>query len=267
MNLASILIYYKTANREAKALASAIADWLMAKKAQVQLMEASDNPDFNLPQLDMAICLGGDGTILGLGRRLAGQNVPIFGVKFGKVGYLCSTSPENWRLDLEKILQKENYCQSFMALKWRLLRKGAEIEHGTAINDVVVSRGSLARLINIRILLNDQFFYALRGDGIICCSPLGSTGYNASAGGPILESSLSIMCLTPVCAFLSSKRPNVVPDNFKIKLVLEDAFNENYLTIDGQCGQKLCPNDEIEITGWQKAISLYKNNWLEFNEI
>lgn len=257
MPFQEIIIITKTGSREAANLALEIQISLIAQRYAVRIYEAKEN--FLLPEkkTGFVIVLGGDGTMLGIGRKLAGTKIPLFGINFGRVGYLCATGYENWKQPLFNALQMtSDKFPRFLVLKWILYRRNKKIFAGVAVNDIVISRDKLARLVCTDFKIDGKTQGKIRGDGIICCTSLGSTGYNISAGGPLIAPALQVLCVTPVCPFLSHSYSQVFPGSATLELVVEPSSADCYLTIDGQEGQRLESGDKIIIRGWRNALSL-----------
>lgn len=247
-----ILIIFKKNYESAATLANSIGVWLEGRGYAVALRESGK--DDSITGYDLVITLGGDGTILGAARKIAGQKVPILGINFGRVGFLCACEPDNWREQLEKVFSRKAPILSCMALGWRLFRGNIAIAEGVAANEVALSRGTLARLICVEIKIDNDYLGVLRGDGLVCCSPLGSSGYSVSAGGPLINSRLNVIGMTPVCPFLTNVRPLVASGDSTFSLRVHQTSAVCYLTIDGQDGQCLEAEDRLEITGIKDAL-------------
>lgn len=253
MRFKHILVIARPNYPPAWQMAKHVQAWLAQKGVGCQLVEAG--AALNLaPFPDMVIALGGDGTILGIARKLAGSPTPIFGINFGTVGFLTAFDSNNWQSGLEQAfsgLLSERAC---MALKWSINRQERKIRSGVAINDVVVARGCLARLTSIEVRIDSERMGVLRSDGIIITSPLGSSGYSASAGGPALHPALNVLGLTPICSFMPNVSPLVLPGSACFQLTVLDSSGDCYLTIDGQEGEELAKRDTVKIMGWPAAI-------------
>lgn len=248
----SALVIYKQDQPDALALAEEICVWLSRAGVAPLICEA-DSPLLSpLPRLTLV--LGGDGTILGVARKLAGSKSAILGINFGRVGFLTACAPADWESILSRVIADKLEKRACLALKWRVVRDGAEIKKGVAINDVVVARGCLARLTSISVAINAQGLGVVRGDGIIVSSPLGSSGYAASAGAPMVFPDLDVTTLTPICAFMPAVCALVLPGTAEFELTVLDFSGDCYLTIDGQEGVALEKRDQIIVNGWPGAI-------------
>lgn len=247
-----ILLIYKHANPEAGHLAEEIKIWLERRDHAVSVTEVGS--EIPARSYNLAVVLGGDGAMLGAGRKFAGSDTKILGINFGHVGFLCATSPEKWREALEKALKGYLYDFSFMALKWRLQHNGEEIDTGVSVNDIALTRGALARLAKFDVSINNEKLGVLRGDGLICCTPLGSSAYSISAGGPLIWPDLNIIGFTPICPFLTNVTPMIFPLETRFTFEILEGSAECFLTIDGQEGRPLENGDIVCISGWKSAL-------------
>ncbi len=250
-----ILLVCKARHERAAQLGEEIRAWLTGQGHIADLVEAGlPSTLYAASDLDFVVVLGGDGTMLGVARRLVGRSIPVLGVNFGRVGFLTDAQPEDWREKLEECLKGQEPIRSCMALRWSVLRSGAMLAEGAAINDVVVSRGALSRLVCLDIWADGQRMGSLRSDGIILCTPIGSSGYNVSAGGALLYPLMDAIGFTPVCPFLNTISPMVFPGKTDIQLQILRGSTDCYLTVDGQEGQKLEMGDILHVSGLPSAV-------------
>lgn len=249
----SVLVIYKQDHQNAQELAEEISLWLEQTGVTANIYEAGSPLPSQPPPL--VIVLGGDGTILGVARKIAGSGGAILGINFGRVGFLTAATPDNWESTLASALSGKLHNRDCLALRWRILRGGMEVKRGIAINDVVVARGCLARLTSISLAINGHKLGVTRSDGIIISSPLGSSGYAASAGAPVIYPDLEVTTLTPICAFMPAVCPLVLPGTAEFQLTVLDFSGDCYLTIDGQEGERLEKRDQVIITGWPRAVN------------
>ena len=213
-----------------------------------------------LPSLvDMIVVLGGDGTLLSVARLVEGKDVPLLGVNLGGLGFLTEVTLEELYPALEKIFKKEFVTDDRLLLKARILRRGKQILDSVALNDVVVSKGAIARMIRLEIHVDGQFVTSLRGDGLIVATPTGSTAYSLSAGGPILHPSVDAMILTPISPHTLTNRPIVIPNTVKIEVVLKTQEEGTLVTFDGQAGCPLQYDDVAEIRAAESKIKLIRS--------
>ena len=251
-----ILLVYKARHERAAALAQEAALWLRQLGHEVAdvLCAGIDSPAYAAKPLDFVVVFGGDGTMLGVARRLVGHNVPVLGINFGRIGFLTDAQPEQWREKLQECLTGTEPVRSCMALRWTLSRKGKQIDSGCAVNDVVLSRGSLSRLVLFDVYVAGERLGSLRGDGIIITTPVGSSGYSVSSGGSLLHPSMDALAITPICPFLNSISPMVFPGNTECRFQILQGSTDCYLTVDGQEGQQLELDDTITVQGLPEAV-------------
>lgn len=253
-----VLVVCKAGHAKAHALGREVLIWLAERGLDARLCEAGGEgasaagTDVARPSRCVVV-LGGDGTILGVARRFAFSGVPLFGINFGRVGFLTNADPGNWRERLATALAPETPGRSCLALRWQILRSGRLLTAGVAINDVVVGRGALARLMGIHVALDGCQMGILRCDGLLCCTPVGSSGYSDSAGGPILHPGMNAVGLTPICPYPGSASPLVLPGGVVCRLGIA-ASTEAWLTVDGQEGQVLQGGDEVVVSGVEDGV-------------
>lgn len=197
--------------------------------------------------VDLILVLGGDGTMIATSRMLGDREVPVLGVNYGGLGYLAEFRIEELYQALESILSHNFRLDRRVMLDVELLRGGEVLTHNRVLNDVVINKSALARIIEIEAHLNQHFVNAFRADGLIISTPTGSTAYNLSAGGPVIFPSMNAVVITPICPFTLSNRPIVVPDDATIELLLKTDQEEVTLTLDGQVGFSLKVNDRVVI--------------------
>ena len=199
------------------------------------------------PGVDLILVLGGDGTMIATARMIGDTEVPVIGVNYGGLGYLAEFPIEELFAALDAILAGQYKVQRRLMLAVELWRGEELITRNRVLNDVVVNKSALARIIEIEAYLNDQFVNSFRADGLIVTTPTGSTAYNLSAGGPVIFPSMNVVVITPICPFTLSNRPIVVPDESLIEVRLMTDNEEVALTLDGQVGFSLKVRDRIVI--------------------
>lgn len=259
MHTRFVRIIYKGGNAAARELGQRIEKWLELRGLHAELSEAGCEAKLTAKP-ETIIVLGGDGTILGVARSVAFQNIPILGINFGRVGFLTAFDEEEWETGLGAWLESRLPLRKCLALNWCLLRGGVPIREGVAVNDVVAGRGALARLVTIKTGIDAEPMGSLRSDGIIACTPVGSTAYCASAGGPVMHPELCAIALVPICSFMPRSFPLVVPAKTSITLTVGEDAEEAFLTIDGQLGTPLLRGDEVRIAGSPGAIQFLGSN-------
>jgi NAD+ kinase len=198
-------------------------------------------------QVDLMLVLGGDGTMIATARMVGDTEVPVMGVNYGGLGYLAEFPLDDLFPALEGVFAGKFRIQQRLMLSVELWRGPEMVTRNRVLNDVVVNKSALARIIEIEAYLNQQVVNLFRADGLIVATPTGSTAYNLSAGGPIIFPSMSAVVITPICPFTLSNRPIVVPDDSEIEVRLVTENEEVALTLDGQVGFDLQAADRVVI--------------------
>ena len=198
-------------------------------------------------EVDLVLVLGGDGTMIATARMVGDGDVPVLGVNFGGLGYLAEFRFEELYSALESILDGKYRLDKRVMLDVELWRGEETITRNRVLNDVVINKSALARIIEIQASFNQQFVNSFRADGLIVSTPTGSTAYNLSAGGPVIFPSMNAVVITPICPFTLSNRPIVVPDDAEIELQLKTEKEDVALTLDGQVGVSLQVEDRVVI--------------------
>lgn len=207
--------------------------------------------------IDLAIVVGGDGSMLNAARAVAPYQIPILGINRGRLGFLADILPEQLESELAAILQGNLIQEKRFLLEAKVVRNGQVIAINTALNDVVLYSGSSGRMIDFEVYINDIFVLRQQADGMIAATPTGSTAYALSAGGPILFPTLPAMTLTPLCPHTLSNRPLVVDNSCHIRLkVTQQNDTSPKLSSDGQLHCDLLPEDEIHIQKYAHELTL-----------
>jgi len=197
--------------------------------------------------VDLMLVLGGDGTMIATARTIGDREVPVLGINYGGLGYLAEFRIEELYNALESILAGNYRLDKRVMLDVELRRDNESARNNRVLNDVVINKAALARIIEIETYFNHQFVNSFRADGLIVSTPTGSTAYNLSAGGPVIFPSMNCVVITPICPFTLSNRPIVVPDDAEIELLLKTDHEEVALTLDGQVGFSLAVADRVVI--------------------
>ncbi len=197
--------------------------------------------------VDLVVALGGDGTMIATARLLADADVPVLGINYGTLGYLAEFRTEEMFTGLESVFRGDYRVEARVRLAVEVFREETLLMRNRVLNDVVVNKSALARIVHIEAYLNHQLISAFRADGLIISTPTGSTAYNLSAGGPVIYPSMNAVVVTPICPFTLSDRPIVVPDDALIEVFLKTPNEEVFLTLDGQVGLPLAVGDRILI--------------------
>lgn len=208
----------------------------------------ANDDDRQVAQADIAIVVGGDGTLLDISRRVAPLDIPIAGVNLGRLGFLVDIQREAMHVTLKHILDGRYREEKRIMLGAEILRAGQSIHSSEALNDIVVSKGELARLIEYETLVDDYHVNSARADGIIVATPTGSTAYALSANGPILHPTLEAIALVPICPHTLSNRPLVINSSSTVTIrMLDSGLQNTYVSFDGQSSVRLQDGDEVAI--------------------
>jgi NAD+ kinase len=210
---------------------------------------------------ELIVVLGGDGTLIGTAGRIAqaGVSVPILGVNFGSLGFLTEiTLPELYD-SLESVLDGEAEIEERMMLHARTLRAGAVVADRAVVNDAVITKGALSRIIDLSVSVGEELVMKVRADGLIVATPTGSSAYNLAAGGPIVHPALDAVLLTPIAPHMLTNRPVVLPASSRLCVSPDmNGKEEVFLTFDGQSGHALQAGDTIEITRSERNLRLVR---------
>lgn len=187
---------------------------------------------------DIIISLGGDGTLLASARAIRDRGVPILGINLGSLGFLTQLTPVNLEETLTAVLERRHQIEKRMVAEVEI-EHGPEIEHPYALNDVVVDRGAVSRLINLDLYANDYFICSYSADGLIISTPTGSTAYSLAVGGPIINPLMNAMVVSPISAFSLTTRPIIFSADDDLRVVVRSKHSEPVLTVDGQINCRL----------------------------
>jgi len=270
MKSKSIGILTKPKFPEVRTTLHDVVTWLRARAIDVILDTTSaallgEQGGYQKTQLagkaGVLLVLGGDGTMLNAARLAGERGIPILGVNMGGLGFLTEVQLENLYPCLDRVFANDFVLDERLMLKTHLHRHGETVAQGTMLNDVVISKGTLARMIELKIKIQGQFVTNLRGDGLIVSTPTGSTAYSLSAGGPIINPAVQGLILTPVCPHTLTHRPLIVPLNAEIDVTLTSKDDGAMATLDGQVGVAMTQGDTVEIT-----TSEYRTRLIRFPE-
>lgn len=250
MNVRTVVIVTKPKKAEVAEIAEELVDWFKARK-----IDASSDPDI-AAKADLAVVVGGDGTLLSAARLLGDRQVPILAINLGGLGFLTEVTLDQLYPALERLLEGHFVTERRMMMEVVVARADKPVATYRALNDVVINKGTLSRIIELEARVDGQYVSRFRSDGLIIATPTGSTAYNLSAGGPIIFPSMSAMVVTPICSHTLTNRPIVLPPGVKIEITLRSAQDEVYVTVDGQVGLKLEMDDRLLIEKSEVAVKL-----------
>jgi NAD+ kinase len=195
---------------------------------------------------ELLVVLGGDGSVLAAARMVGDRDVPILGINLGHLGFLTEVGPDRAVEALDRVLRGDAQVVERQRIAARALRAGRELSAGVALNDAVITKGSaLARMIELDVRVDAEHIALFRSDGLIVATPTGSTAYNLSAGGPVVEPTVEALVINPICPHILSLRPLAVRADCAIEVVLR--AGEATLTLDGQVGTSLEPGDSVHV--------------------
>lgn len=217
------------------------------KYVEIDIIDISKVKKIEKTGAEIAVVFGGDGAILCTSRLLGKNQIPIVGIHMGRFGFLAELMEKNVRPSLEKIFTGTFSIRKRMLLLSRVERAGKIINESTGINDAVISRSSLSRLISIKLTINGENVATYRADGLIVSTPLGSTAHSLSAGGPLLTPDLNTFIIVPICPHTLTNRPLVVSGDVKIEMEVLSQLGSTGLTIDGQVFTELESGDKVKI--------------------
>ncbi len=207
--------------------------------------------------VDLAVVLGGDGTILRAARIVSDHQVPVLGINLGQLGFLTGFPVADAQTALETALAGKLRREQRMRLAVRFVRGANEPVMRYALNDAVLHQGAMARLVGIDAFCDDQFVASYRADGLIVATPTGSTAYSMAAGGPIVVPGQAAMTMTPICAHSLTNRPLVIPAASTIRLQLGADVRGVILTVDAQWAHSFLPGDVVEMTAAASPLLLF----------
>ena len=272
MKLCNLGLIVNCKKKKALLAVRKIVDWSNSRGVKVCIEKVEGQPILNedgncfyeafLKKAELIISLGGDGTLLRAARLAALKDIPVFGINLGGLGFLTQIGSNDIETALEKIHQEKYFIDERMMLECSVKRKTKKkIKKFIALNDIVVGKGSFARLVCLATYINDYYVITYSADGLVVSTSTGSTAYSLSAGGPIVNPKIKSMLITPICPHTLSARPLIIGENDRVRIDLESSDEEAMLTIDGQEGFALKYNDEVVV-----KKSKFKTKLITFKE-
>jgi NAD+ kinase len=257
-------------------LASELGAWLRDRGIRVVFdeetaREIGDEDGFprdTLPRgTDLALIAGGDGTLLSVARAAAPRKVPVLGVNVGSLGFLTELQPDEAMEALERVVRGDYGLDERQTLRVRYRRGGKLYREYALLNDVVITKSALARMITLDVRFDRDKVATYTSDGLIIATPTGSTAYNLSAGGPILDPRMKAFVITPICPHTMTYRPLVVPESGRVEVILRDTREEVYLTLDGQVGFPMGLGDSVRVDNHPDPLRLVRVTGRTFFEV
>lgn len=222
-------------------------DLWIGERAHAVFMDVAEAEKTRPLEADFAIAMGGDGTFLRVSRMVSPYGIPMIGIHLGLFGFLAELTPKDMYDNLDKVFRGEYKINTRMLLNCRLERNGMPVNESLGVNDAVVSRASLSRLVSIKLFIDGEEVATYSSDGLIVSTPLGSTAHCLAAGGPILSPEIDAFVISPICPHTLTNRPLVISGEAKVKMEVGSEGVGTGLTVDGQVFQELMPGDTISV--------------------
>ena len=252
-----------------------IVDWM--KKQNSSLLSLQDSPTFPgvqmvskdefLKEVEMIMVLGGDGTFLGAGRLSLQRNIPLLGINLGRLGFLTEIAVQELFPVLERIREGDILLESRDVLQVRVKRDSEILFEDHVINDAVVSKTSIARLLEIETRVNGNFLALFKADGLIISTPTGSTAYSLAAGGPIVFPTMDAIIMTPICPHSLNQRPLVIPDTATVSVHVQTSLTNSSVTLDGKIARELEKDEYVEIGRSPFTVNIIKSPFMSYFDI
>jgi NAD+ kinase len=264
-------IVVKRGRPEALEIGTTFTGWLrdrrkkvLAEPAVAEVVGAEAvSRDELVRRADLIVVLGGDGTLLGIARKVGKRETPILGINLGGLGFLTEASTSEAKQALERVLAGDYETDRRITLEAEVCRgsgRSAEVvQRFLAVNDVVFNRGPIGGMLQLEVTAEGERFCEYRADGLIISTPTGSTAYALSAGGPIVYPSLGVLVLAPICPHTLSNRPVVLPDSFEIEVRVKSSDHDSTLIIDGQEHSQLSADDFVRIRRGRYVVVLIRS--------
>jgi NAD+ kinase len=264
----TIGVVVKRGRAQALELARALVPWL-TRQGLTALVEADSTAHIGcgepasktdiIARADLVVVLGGDGTLLSVARLMRARAVPILGVNLGGLGFLTAVTTEELMPMMERVVAGDFAVDHRMTLDVTLRRAGRVVAERRVLNEAVITKGALGRIIDLDTTVNGQDVCVYKADGLIVTTPTGSTAYSLSAGGPIVHPSVDVMVLSPICSHTLTNRPMVLPDTAVVAVTARSPDEDVVLTLDGQEGMQLQSADIVEIRKGAGTVPLVQS--------
>ncbi|HKY33586.1 MAG TPA: NAD(+)/NADH kinase [Candidatus Polarisedimenticolia bacterium] len=251
-------LVFKTQPRRAASILRRLAAWLRRRgipwemdRPTAALLHGREEQGLDREALarkvGLIVVVGGDGTLLSVARDIGPSRTPLLGVNMGSLGFLTEVPLEDLHAAIEAAVEGKTRIRPRMRLRAEILRGAAVVARHDVLNDVVINKSALARILDIHVEVNGRFMTIFKADGLIVCTPTGSTAYSLSAGGPIVDPAMGAVILCPICPHTLTNRPIVAPDRSVVEVALVQNHGDVYVTIDGQVGSPFLQGDRIRI--------------------
>lgn len=277
MSIKKIGIISKPKKAELREVVPPLVKWLRERKVEVYIDKETgttlESPEKCLTrnempgQVDLLVVLGGDGTLLATARALSRKPVPILAVNLGGLGFLTVITLEGLYPTLESVLAGNFQTERRVQIEAEIVRADEVISSFLALNDVVLNKGAIARILDFDVLVDGKFISTYKSDGLIVSTPTGSTAYSLAAGGPVVVPSVAAFVVTPICAHTLTNRPLVLPDSVTIEVVVKSQRESVYLTVDGQVGIAARSEDIVRMRKSSSFVDLIQPPNKDYFEI
>lgn len=261
MKIARVVIVTKPHQPDVAKVAADLVQWFAAKGVEASLDAGS------AANADLCVVVGGDGTLLAAARLMGQHQLPILAINYGGLGFLTEVTRDEMYPALEAVLFGKSVTNSRMMMNVQVHRDGKLVEAYQALNDAVIHKGTLARIIELEASVDGQYVSKFRSDGLILATPTGSTAYNVSAGGPIVYPTMGAIIMTPICPHTLTNVPLILPPDSRIDVVLRSAQDEVYVTVDGQVGLKLGSGDRVTVEKSERLVNLIAPTGRDFFDV
>ena len=276
MHIKKIGIVANIAKEKSSAYVIRLRDWLLHQGLQVflddavaiRIGESTGLERSNLAAaVDLIVVFGGDGTMLRVARAVCGYNIPILGINIGGLGYLTEVNLNEMINAMGMIIKSNFKTEKRMMLDVVVDHDGETVGEGTVLNEVVINRDNLSRIVELETAINDRHLATFKADGLIIATPTGSTAYSLSAGGPIIFPEQNAMILNPICAHTLTNRPVILPEDVRVKVILWTKEQGATLTLDGQVSFTLKSGDTIRVQKSRYVTTLVASPHRDYLEI
>jgi NAD+ kinase len=260
-------IVSKPRSEDAGRIVPELLGWLQNRGIRVRLDEETAGyagtgnglPRRAVPEgIQLMIVLGGDGTLLSAARAVGGRDIPLFAVNLGGLGFLTAIVIDDLYPQLERAMRGDFRMGRRRMLHGELRRGGQCVAEYEALNDMVLAKAEIARMIDLEVQVDGHFMCVYKADGLIVATPTGSTAYSLSAGGPIMFPAVAALAITPICPHMLTNRPVIVPEDSVIQIINRGEDQTAYLTVDGQVGELLKRDDQIVCRRSEHSVSLIR---------
>ena len=274
--LKKIGIYAKMNHPDVEQIASDICKRFKREQIEVlledslaeQIGQVNGYAGDEIPELvDLVIVLGGDGTLISVARLIGEREIPIVGVNLGRLGFLTEITRDELPEMLERLIADDYQVSDRMMLDAFIHRNDKIVGKFTVLNDVVINKGALARIIDMETYVDGRHLTSYKADGLIISTPTGSTGYNLAAGGPIIYPEINSLLITPICPHMLTNRPIMVWSRSVIEIKVSFEDDVVFFTGDGQVGRKLVPGDRVEVRRSESRTRLVSSPSKDYFEI